>query len=191
MVNIGDISEKVPVVPLSTKSAEVNLLFEDNPDLEGILVSEDDKPAGLVMSKISTKYGFDIFMGRSIELVMDKNPLIVDYFDPITLVSSQAMVRSQKNLYDYVVVTLNKCLHGIVSIKTLLIKLAEVQVNQAMYTNPLSGLPGNVLIEEKLLEYLQDGKKPFSLLYLDLDHFKEYNDTYGFKKGDLHIKEIS
>lgn len=196
MVNIGDISEKVPVVPLSTKSAEVNLLFEDNPDLEGILVSEDDKPAGLVMRvqfyrKISTKFGFDIFMGRPIELVMDKNPLIVDYFDPITLVSSQAMVRSQKNLYDYVVVTLNECLHGIVSIKTLLIKLAEIQVNQAMYTNPLSGLPGNVLIEEKLLEYLQDGKKSFSLLYLDLDHFKEYNDTYGFKKGDLLIKEIS
>ncbi|OAS86651.1 MULTISPECIES: GGDEF domain-containing protein [Metabacillus] len=196
MLTIGDISEKVPVVSLTTKSAEVNLLFEVNPDLEGILVVEDDKPAGLVMKsqfyrKISTKYGFDLFMGRPINLVMDTNPLIVEFFDPITLVSSKAMARSQKNLYDYVVVLQNERLHGIVSIKNLLIKLAEIQVNQAMYTNPLSGLPGNVLIEEKMLDYLQNGTKPFSLLYLDLDHFKEYNDTYGFKKGDLLIKEVS
>jgi diguanylate cyclase (GGDEF)-like protein len=101
------------------------------------------------------------------------------------------MARSQNNLYDYVVVTQNRRLHGIVSIKNLLIKLAEFQVIQAMYTNPLSGLPGNVLIEEKMLEYLLEGTKPYSLLYLDLDHFKEYNDTYGFKKGDLLLKEIS
>ncbi|KKI93881.1 hypothetical protein WQ54_02210 [Bacillus sp. SA1-12] len=196
MLTIGDISEKVPIVSLTTKCADINLLFEKDPDLEGILVEDQDKPAGLVMKaqfhqKISTKYGFDLFMGRSISLIMDKNPLIVDFFDPITSVSTKAMARSQKNLYDYVVVMQNDRLYGIVSIKNLLTKLAEIQVNQAIYTNPLSGLPGNVLIEEKIHEYIQAETKPYSLLYLDLDHFKEYNDTYGFKKGDLLIKEIS
>ncbi|MGM7720124.1 GGDEF domain-containing protein [Metabacillus sp. Hm71] len=196
MLTIGDISEKVPIVSLTTKSADVNLLFEEDPDLEGILVEDHDKPVGLVMRaqfyrKISAKYGFDLFMGRSISLIMDRNPLIVDFFDPISSVSSKAMARSQKNLYDYVVVMQNDHLFGIVSIKNLLTKLAEIQVNQAIYTNPLSGLPGNVLIEEKIHEYIQAETKPFSLLYLDLDHFKEYNDTYGFKKGDLLIKEIS
>ena len=196
MLTIGDISESVPIVSLMTKSADVNLLFEDNPDLEGIIVLEGDQPVGLVMRgqfyrKISTKYGYDIFMGRPINLVMDNNPLIVDYYDQIPLVSSLAMARSQKNLYDYVVVTKNGHLHGIVSIKNLLIKLAEVQVNQALYTNPLSGLPGNVFIEEKILEYLHNGTKSYSFLYLDLDHFKEYNDLYGFQKGDLLIKEVA
>lgn len=195
MLTIGEISENVPIVSVTSKSIEVNSLFEENPDLEGIVVAENNKPAGLVMKaqfyrKISTKYGFDLFMGRSIDLIMDKNPLIVDYYEPIALVSSKAMTRSQKNLYDYVVVIHHNSLFGIVSIKNLLIKLAEIQVSKAMFTNPLSGLPGNVLIEEKVLEYLKTNVA-FSLLYLDLDHFKAYNDTYGFMKGDLLIKETS
>lgn len=196
MLSIGDISEKVPVVTLTTKSSEVNIIFEEQPSLEGIVVALDNKPLGLVMKaqfykRISGKYGFDLFMGRPIELVMDTKPLLVDYFESITKVSSLAMDRDQTNLYDYVVVTKNNKLQGIVSIKNLLIKLAEEQVNQAMYTNPLSGLPGNVLIEEKMSEYLSNSKKEFSLLYIDLDHFKEYNDTYGFNKGDLLLKEIA
>ena len=31
-------------------------------------------------------------------------------------------------------------------------------------------------------------KEEFAILYFDLDHFKEYNDTYGFLKGDEIIK---
>ncbi|APH05499.1 GGDEF domain-containing protein [Bacillus weihaiensis] len=196
MLRIGDISEKGPVVSLTTKSSEVNTLFENYPHLEGIVVAVENKPVGLVMKaqfyrKISSKYGFDLFMGRPIELVMDTTPLIVDYYDEITKVSSHAMNRSQEKLYDYVVVTRQHELCGIVSIKNLLIKLAEIQVNKAMYTNPLSGLPGNVLIEKKMLDYLSNSNQPFSLLYIDLDHFKEYNDIYGFNKGDLLLKEIS
>jgi diguanylate cyclase (GGDEF)-like protein len=51
-------------------------------------------------------------------------------------------------------------------------------------------LPGNVLIEEKLYEALSLFNE-FSILYIDLDHFKSYNDTYGFKKGDQLIRETS
>ncbi len=196
MVTIGDISEKVPVVSSETRSSEVNSIFERKPSLEGIVIINDDQPVGLVMKtqfyqKISTKYGFDLFMGRPIELIMDRSPLIVDHTESITAVSSEAMTRLQEHLYDYVVVIKECRFYGIVSIKNLLIKLAEVQVNQAMYTNPLSGLPGNKLIEEKMSEVMKNKMNAFSFLYIDLDHFKEYNDTYGFKKGDLLIKEVS
>lgn len=196
MITIGDIVEKVPIVTIHTKSSEVNQIFEEQAELEGIVIATENRPVGIVMKtqfyqKISTKYGFDLFMGRPIELVMDPSPLIVEHSNAITEVSAKAMDRSQKNLYDYVVVTKDDHLHGIVSIKNLLIKLAEVQVNQAMYTNPLSGLPGNDLIEDKMLEFLIDKQKAFSFLYVDLDHFKEYNDTYGFNKGDLLLKEVA
>ncbi|WP_175638796.1 GGDEF domain-containing protein [Metabacillus schmidteae] len=196
MVTIGDISEKVPIVSSDTLSSEVNSIFEHTPNLEGIVITNDDQPVGLVMKtqfyqKISTKYGFDLFMGRPIKLIMDRSLLVVDHTESITSVSSKAMNRLQKHLYDYVVVIKENRFWGIVSIKNLLIKLAEVQVNQAMYTNPLSGLPGNKFIEEKMSEVFQNNITSFSFLYIDLDHFKEYNDTYGFKKGDLLIKEVS
>ena len=53
--------------------------------------------------------------------------------------------------------------------------------------SPLTGLPGNVQIHAELKKRLSS-KKPFSVLYIDLDNFKAYNDIYGFLKGDEIIK---
>lgn len=53
--------------------------------------------------------------------------------------------------------------------------------------SPLTGLPGNVQIHAELKKRLLN-KEEFSVLYLDLDNFKAYNDVYGFLKGDEIIK---
>ena len=49
------------------------------------------------------------------------------------------------------------------------------------------GLPGNVRIEEEI-EARVDRRIPFAILYADLDHFKAYNDHYGFMRGDQVIQ---
>ena len=53
--------------------------------------------------------------------------------------------------------------------------------------SPLTGLPGNVQIQAELKKNLAK-KRDFSVLYLDLDNFKAYNDVYGFLKGDSIIQ---
>lgn len=53
--------------------------------------------------------------------------------------------------------------------------------------SPLTGLPGNVQIHAELKKRIAN-KEDFSVLYLDLDNFKSYNDVYGFLKGDEIIK---
>ena len=53
--------------------------------------------------------------------------------------------------------------------------------------SPLTGLPGNVQIQAELKKSLLR-QKDFSVLYLDLDNFKAYNDVYGFLKGDSIIQ---
>lgn len=53
--------------------------------------------------------------------------------------------------------------------------------------SPLTGLPGNVQIHAELKKRISKGE-PFSVLYLDLDNFKSYNDVYGFLKGDQIIE---
>ena len=55
--------------------------------------------------------------------------------------------------------------------------------------SPLTGLPGNVQIHAELKKRISN-KDDFSVLYLDLDNFKAYNDVYGFLKGD-HIIEFT
>ncbi len=53
--------------------------------------------------------------------------------------------------------------------------------------SPLTGLPGNVQIHAELKKRISN-REDFSVLYLDLDNFKAYNDVYGFLKGDQIIK---
>lgn len=53
--------------------------------------------------------------------------------------------------------------------------------------SPLTGLPGNVRIEEEIEGRIQAGDM-FAVLYADLDHFKAYNDHYGFMRGDQAIQ---
>ena len=52
--------------------------------------------------------------------------------------------------------------------------------------NPLSGLPGNPTITEEIESRLARGDH-FTLLYVDIDRFKEFNDHYGFTRGDSVI----
>jgi GGDEF domain-containing protein len=65
--------------------------------------------------------------------------------------------------------------------------ITQSRVADAQWANPLSGLPGNEPIRRELIRRLADGR-PFAVLYADLDHFKWYNDQYGFHKGDDVIR---
>ncbi len=53
--------------------------------------------------------------------------------------------------------------------------------------SPLTGLPGNVRIAEEI-EQRCAARAQFAVLYADLDHFKAYNDFYGFMRGDQVIQ---
>ena len=56
--------------------------------------------------------------------------------------------------------------------------------------NPLTGLPGNVAIEQDLRARLENHEK-FSFVYLDVDNFKGFNDHYSFRKGDEAIRLLA
>lgn len=57
-------------------------------------------------------------------------------------------------------------------------------------SNPLTGLPGAIYIEEQASKrLLQDA--PIGMCYVDLDHFKAYNDKYGYRRGDNVIRILA
>lgn len=192
--NIGDIAETVPCISQSEKNKVVDKIFNENSELQGIVVVNNDKPIGLITrthfyQRIGTLYGYNLFMGRSVELLAKGFPLTVDYLQPITEVSKLAMERNPEDLYDYVIVTKDDKFLGIVSIQKLLMKLVEVQVEVASLLNPLTGLPGNHIIDNKLKGIMEEDR--YSIIYFDLDNFKAYNDTYGFKKGDQLLRAFA
>jgi diguanylate cyclase (GGDEF)-like protein len=58
---------------------------------------------------------------------------------------------------------------------------------QVLDTNPLSKLPGNPSIQARVEREIQKNSD-FAVLYIDLDNFKAFNDSYGFEAGDRVIK---
>lgn len=56
--------------------------------------------------------------------------------------------------------------------------------------NPLTGLPGNAAIDADVKRRLA-AQEPFAFLYVDIDHFKAYNDYYSYFAGDQAIKLLS
>lgn len=56
--------------------------------------------------------------------------------------------------------------------------------------NPLTGLPGNLAIEEEARRRLAR-KENLAFAYIDLDNFKAYNDVYGVKQGDKVIRLLA
>jgi len=170
-------------------------VFKQNLDCFGLCVIENEVPIGIVTKekmalKLSGHYGFTLNQNKIISEIMDRDFLSVDFKTPISTVASIAMLRPYCKLYDFIVVTEDNKYIGTVTIKDLLQKTTEIEVTLAKHQNPLTGLPGNLLIEQRLNHCLVS-KSEFSVAYLDIDNFKAYNDIYGFEKGDLVIKLLA
>jgi diguanylate cyclase (GGDEF)-like protein len=58
-----------------------------------------------------------------------------------------------------------------------------VRSRQSLAANPLTGLPGTVVLEQEIRRRLEDGES-FSVALTDLNGFGTYNDLYGFERGD-------
>lgn len=184
---IGHLIEDIPIAYEETLNSEIDKLFKEDSSLRGVVICRDLVPIAYLSKtrfyqKIGSKYGYDLYFNRPCNLLGETEPLIVSFNKPILEVSKMAMERNREELYDEIIVTLHGNYVGVVDIRTLLLNLVESQVQIASYLNPLSKLPGNEIINEKLQEALL--RPSISVLYFDLDNFKSYNDHYGFKQGD-------
>jgi GGDEF domain-containing protein len=59
-----------------------------------------------------------------------------------------------------------------------------------VHVHPSTRLPGTDIIEVCITRQLTR-REPFAVAYADLDHFKEFNDRYGYHEGDRVIRVLA
>jgi diguanylate cyclase (GGDEF)-like protein len=181
-----------------------------------ILVADDEESMAMMLEEALRSAGYDVIrahdgleafqkvQSESPDLVlMDVQMPLMDGFavcqkikadlmlrhTPVMMLTAQAGVSSKvtgldRGADDYLTKPFD-LQELIARIRTLLRR-----TRQGLEANPLTRLPGNNTIETEILKRLE-ANAPFAVLYLDLNAFKAYNDTYGFLKGDEVIRQTA
>ncbi len=177
-----------------------------------ILVVEDDAGVARMLSATLTAEGYNPLVActgeEGVDLALREGPQLIlldlmlpgmDGFAvvehlrgnartahiPVMVVSARHdaadKVRAfESNVDDY----LTKPFNGDELMARIRTQLRHVQESQL---SPLTGLPSGLRIERSIEERLA-APGHWSILYLDLDNFKAYNDVYGFVRGNDLIR---
>jgi diguanylate cyclase (GGDEF)-like protein len=74
------------------------------------------------------------------------------------------------------------------------IAAGESRLRHLAMHDPLCGLPNRIFFGERLeavIEEVRAGSSPAAVFYIDLDHFKDVNDTLGHPVGDELIRNVT
>lgn len=118
---------------------------------------------------------------------IDAQPLLVEKSTPIHELSDFLTAAENDHFANGFVITEQGRYIGVGNAQDLLREITKMQIENARYANPLTLLPGNVPINEHIDHLLHSGE-PFTVCYCDIDHFKPFNDVYGYRKGDEAIQ---
>lgn len=161
-------------------------LFKDDPDFKFISVTSDQIDVTLKNIPSMIIINEDAIEVNVLDLCKKIRNDVDNSITPIIVVSSDA---DKKHRIEILQEAVEYYIKKPVNVQYLYYTIKNLSrlltINRRI--SPLTGLPGNVQINAELKKRLSN-KEEFSVLYLDLDNFKAYNDVYGFLKGDEIIK---
>ena len=192
---IGKLTQETPAVFKTMLCKDVHRLFEKDKKLMSLaVVDENQMPIGLIHRDQLTEvfaapYGYALYAKKPLISLMDKQPLIVDESTQLDEVS-QLITEQDFDIRRHIVITHQTRYLGLVPLRAILKHITEEKIRNAQHANPLTMLPGNVAINEAIEQRLS-ARQNFMLAYIDLNHFKQFNDLYGYASGDGVIKLLA
>lgn len=185
---IGQLKLDIPAVTPDMLVEEVATIFDENEHWFSVAVVSEGVPIGVIkrsrlLQKLSKPFGRDLYVKKPVSQILDENFIQVERHVRLEKVSQIITQRNRSHLEEDFIITENGSYFGIGQVIDLLKMITELQLKSAQNSNPLTGLPGNLLIQEQIDQLIID-KKDFVACYFDLDNFKPYNDQYGYAKGD-------
>ncbi|GEM75839.1 diguanylate cyclase domain-containing protein [Vibrio sagamiensis] len=85
-------------------------------------------------------------------------------------------------------------LEEIIELRTLKLEIANEKLKEVATHDPLTKLKNRLTLEndiEMLIKWSKKNHLPFALAVIDIDFFKEVNDSFGHLAGDYVLKELA
>lgn len=171
-------------------------IFQENPNIFAIpIVDSLGMPLGIVDRHIFVEtflkpYARELYARRKITEFMIENPVVVDIDTTIDDVSNIIIDAGMQHMVIGFIITEKGRYVGIANGHDLLNEIMQRKQEGLFYLahfDQLTNLPNRLLFMDRLTKALAEAKRNTSLLgllFIDLDNFKNFNDSLGHGFGD-------
>lgn len=187
---------EAPSITDDASNFDAEQLFRQHPDLQALpVVDGNGLPLGLINRRVSNErmavpFARELLGRKPCIKLMHASPIMADVAQSIDAMSEILLGEDQRYLSDGFIITREGRYAGVGTGEALVRRVTELRIEAARYANPLTLLPGNIPIAEHIARLI-DAQQPFTAAYCDLNHFKPYNDQYGYFRGDRMIRLVA
>ena len=184
-----------PAVSKSMNNQKLLEIFQADADLPAVAVLSDGLPVGIVnrrrfLERFTLPYYPEVYGRKSCATFMESNPLLIEVSQPLEELIHVLTAEDQRYLNDGFVLVDSGKYAGIGTADQLVRSVTELRIEAARHANPLTFLPGNIPTSEHVRRLLLGGIN-FCASYCDLNHFKAFNDRFGYWQGDKMIRLLA
>lgn len=181
-----------PIVIGESMESLLDLLKEDEEMSLVPVVDAMHHPIGIIhehrlKAVIYSPYGRSLIQNRSLNL-----SVLETYIEPLPVVDLTTPLEMIIELFSLfenapgVLIIESSRYIGYLSARDMIDVIHERNLIRARDENPLTKLPGNFMINSYISRAFETGEE-CAMCYFDFNHFKPYNDHYGFRNGDRVI----
>jgi diguanylate cyclase (GGDEF)-like protein len=194
-MHLGHLVIEAPALTTHDTNQDVINLFNRMPELHAVAVVQEDRPIGIInrrdfSERMAQPYTRELYGRKSCTAFMHEAPLLCDVRQSLESMADILRGQDQRYLSDGFVITRDGLYLGLGTGESLVRRVTELRIEAARYANPLTFLPGNIPVTEHVARLLR-AELPFTVAYVDLNHFKPFNDQYGYFRGDEMIRLLA
>lgn len=137
---IAKLVRVAPTISVTDNGSAIHTYFEQNKESEGVVIVDNQKPAGILMRtnfyhKIGGQFGYSLYMKRDVTLLMKTDITCVEKDCDMARFGFIAMHRGQDSIYDFIVVLEDGKYVGTVSIREFLIEMSRAKEREIEVLN--------------------------------------------------------
>jgi diguanylate cyclase (GGDEF)-like protein len=186
---------KAPTVTSVTTNDELAALFMGLPELHAVALLNGERPVAIInrahfMNEYTKLYYREVWGRKPCAVHANHEPRLIEREHSVDELVGILTSQDQRYLTDGFIATDNGRYAGLGTGDQLVRSVTETRIEAARHANPLTFLPGNIPISQHI-ERLLKKQVRFVACYADLNHFKPFNDHYGYWRGDEMIRLVA